>query len=772
MSVQGVWISSSGKIKMNQRISESPGAEVYTSPPPYSFSARWSRTRSSSEAAARHWEFISPLLETVSDPAIREEFHSIAQIPHEEEFAESLLNLGQRSETRRDFSTAMNCYTRLAQAAPTDGLRRRAQQRLEVLRGGGSFGAQVEFLSRQFVDQALDPAMLVGMGVAGATFQGVRLAAFTRLATTPAGGFLTRGLGARGLAWTVGFAAEFPAFTMSVRGVREAMGVSQDWSGEALRRDLLSSGLTLFALKGMGLAGETAMRRIAAGQPTGNAWIRFSGRALPQAAMFTGILGAHQAEAALGWRESTGLGASLVQSLAILLQFNVGGHLANGFPTPHFARTSYERLRDHPDLGALLTPQQPRVLTALATPEGVEMGHILMMAGDRSSSRPPPPFITMGGSDRTPIRETLSGESLEAFQALKTDMGQIEKDLVLLYSPRVQAESWGETARICAEKMDGIVLRARDIIAKNQPDAEELHFLHDISEDLQAISRHLRSGEASAAGESSHLPHVKSMEVQRFLTYLYGSANKLINFIDGTDSIVHPLNNLRYARTWLEKSLQIDLQIGDQTPADYPVFPYLRVDNGSFELPKANLTVAILGDRMGLRTSEVAQQGHEVLHFDPNLRYLQLAQRSIERWDREAKEQGRVLELKVHYIHHDGFGAPAKAEVVESYYPSILERIPPRSSPQRRTALDFFLQNALNNKLVANGSGFVISDRDDAITDLAQLIREDPSLRLLEVQRAQTQLPLVGGQGATSEKGEDLVSWLVYRRIISGASQP
>jgi len=171
--------------------------------------------------------------------------------------------------------------------------------------------------------------MLGSMALGSAVFQTTRLAVLSRLASSPAASFLTRGLGAQALAWGAGLALEIPAFSFSARGLHQTLGVSQDWSQSAITRDLLSNGLTLFLLKGFGAAGTSAIRRIET-RSAEISLLRLSRLALPQAAAFTGILASQVLETRLGLRPRRDAGNVLVDSLATLLQFHVGGRLLQG----------------------------------------------------------------------------------------------------------------------------------------------------------------------------------------------------------------------------------------------------------------------------------------------------------------------------------------------------------------------------------------------------------------------------------------------------------
>ncbi|MCE9625046.1 MAG: hypothetical protein K8R69_06280, partial [Deltaproteobacteria bacterium] len=264
------------------------------------------------------------LLRDAPSTASRDELNALASESDPLLAAEGLFSLAQRQEQAGQIEFAAEIYQSLSQSPTESPYQQRAHQRLEALSGRGAFGARFEVLSRNFASQASDPAMLGGMFLASAVFQTVRLATLSRLAASPSAGLLTRGLGARTLSWSAGFALEFPTFTLATRGIHQALGNPQDWSRRALGRDLLASGLTLFLLKSFGATGSALTRRFASGE---TALARFTTAAMPQASAFTGIFASHVLESRLGLRAHSDVGNILTDSFATLLQFHVGGRL-------------------------------------------------------------------------------------------------------------------------------------------------------------------------------------------------------------------------------------------------------------------------------------------------------------------------------------------------------------------------------------------------------------------------------------------------------------
>ncbi|MCE9626149.1 MAG: ATP-grasp domain-containing protein [Deltaproteobacteria bacterium] len=267
------------------------------------------------------------------DPAGLEELLSLGGESDANLFFEGLLAFGTRQEQANRLEIATSIYSIIQGQAET-GLGARARQRLGAVMGSGGGGARAEFLLRRLTQEACEPSALLAMGVAGMAFKVTRLAALSRLAATPTGNFLTRGFGARAIASLAGFAVEAPTFTLAGRLGNEALGRHQDWSGRALSRDIASSFLVLGAMKATGWATGAAFNRVHGINPLTGQATRLTGlsgvtqRLLPQAGMLSGILLGHRLEERFGLREHVDGATTLVDSLAMLLQFHVAGRLS------------------------------------------------------------------------------------------------------------------------------------------------------------------------------------------------------------------------------------------------------------------------------------------------------------------------------------------------------------------------------------------------------------------------------------------------------------
>ncbi len=258
----------------------------------------------------------SPTLKASLDPA---DFRSLESLRVESDPAllyEGLLHLGIHFEQADRLEVAATIFSGLSER-PLGTVSQRARAHLDAIQGRGSLGARAEFLLRRLSREASDPAMLVGMAGAQAIFSIARAALLSRLAASPTANFLTRGFGARALASVGAFSLEAPSFVAFTRVANAALGREQDWSGTALRREIAGSYLTLGALKLSGWGTGLAM-------PRSQSW---SAGLYRQAGIWGGIYLGHSLETRLGLRPQVDGATTLVDSLAMLLQFHVSGRL-------------------------------------------------------------------------------------------------------------------------------------------------------------------------------------------------------------------------------------------------------------------------------------------------------------------------------------------------------------------------------------------------------------------------------------------------------------
>ncbi len=284
-----------------------------------------------------------------------------------EMFFEGMLRLGMRLEAEDRFEAAAEVYSKIVGAglvsargtdvgsclssiqnpcsgrgqAPPLPIIQKSQKRLDAMAGVGSTGHRAEFLLRRLTREALEPSTLIGLGAASAAFKVTRLATLQRLIASPAANFFTRGFGARSASSLAGFGVEATVFPLATRAGSMALGRDLDWSPDQLGLELASSYVILGAMKlagwGAGLGGATGIPR----------------QTRLQLGMLGGILLGHRIEEAAGLRPRLDGATSFVDSLAMLLQFNVAGRL-----TGRLLGEDFHRFQQRLDLEQHLLPDR------------------------------------------------------------------------------------------------------------------------------------------------------------------------------------------------------------------------------------------------------------------------------------------------------------------------------------------------------------------------------------------------------------------------------
>ncbi|MFO1463775.1 MAG: hypothetical protein U1F66_08345 [bacterium] len=341
--------------------------------------------------------------------------------------AEGMLNFAQRQEREGHLEAAVEIYHEIMALPVGDELRARARGRLDAVLGRGAVGARAEFLLRRLAQEAAEPSSLLAMGLAGAAYRVTRLVTLSRLCLSPSANLLTRGLGARLVAGLAGFAVEAPVFTLSGRLAAEALGRDQDWSVAGLRRDLASSFLVLGALKFFGSLSGAAYRRFAGGAPVPS----LGQQAFQQAGMLSGILVGHGLERWAGLRRPVDGATTLVDSLVLLLQFNLAGSL-----TRHAFGEGFATWERGIDLQAEALASRPRLDLSRGVvwprPFQPAMAGVLGRTGSRVSEAGP----------RTPGLFAMTAVNPETGGAMGAEAGRLEApspEHILEYPPEVEA---------------------------------------------------------------------------------------------------------------------------------------------------------------------------------------------------------------------------------------------------------------------------------------------------------------------------------------------
>ncbi len=336
-------------------------------------------------------------------------------------FYAGLLNLGGRAARDGDSVLSGAIYQGLAEG-PAEirdsmpaALGRRALEEFNAMRGTGSAGRRFEYLARHFAREASDPAMLLGMGVAGTVFSATRLGVLSRLAARPAA-WWTRGFGA-GMAAS---AAAFPAEVLAFWGTTRVYGLAVRpetlrWDRASIGHELAGLGITLGCLKLFGAASGRLFDRAHGIDPvTGAAarlpaFTRFSRTAFQQLGTLGGIATGHYAEMRLGLRPQVSGDVFWTDALVTLLQFHVGGRLSHQVLGPRHAammqemalrtrglelpRAARGRTPLPPFGGVLATAGAEGIVGPRPAREGPSREHILEMSIRNPDEKGGPPAV-------------------------------------------------------------------------------------------------------------------------------------------------------------------------------------------------------------------------------------------------------------------------------------------------------------------------------------------------------------------------------------------
>lgn len=360
------------------------------------------------------------------------ELRALARESDPDLFCESLLSYGLRRESAGEIEAAARVYARVQEVAPGE-LSRRAARRLDAIVGRGAAGPRAEFLLRRLADEASDPAALFAMGTAVTVFRLARLASLARLSASPAANLFTRGFGARAAASLAGFALEAPTFTFAGRLANQALGREQDWAPGAVGRDLASSYLVLGGLKLAGWASGAAYRGVA-----GSAGALREGplqNLFQQGGMLGGILLGHHLEERIGLRPAQAGATTLVDSMAMLLQFHVAGRLSRHAFGERLAARELELEARHrglesfaahpPRWAAELLAGPPLAMAALGP---VAEGRLepLRMQATRFPPSPAPAYenyhFPPGGKGQTPPRLSYGETERRLWAGMETEL--------------------------------------------------------------------------------------------------------------------------------------------------------------------------------------------------------------------------------------------------------------------------------------------------------------------------------------------------------------
>ncbi|MDL1873484.1 hypothetical protein FBR05_14985, partial [Deltaproteobacteria bacterium PRO3] len=404
-------------------------------------------------------------------PAQARELEALGRETDPEIFYRDLMNFGRRLEAAQP-ELAAELYSAVLQEAPAVGalregpLRTRAQEGLDAILGCGALGPRAEVLLRRLTREALEPSTLFAMGAAGAVYRMTRLTALRGLLQLPPG-LLTRGPGLKGAAALAGFALEAPAFALGAKLGGAALGRGQDWRGETFGREVASSYLVLGGLKLAGWGGGAAYRRFAA--PVGAVREGPLQTLFQQGALLTGIQVGHALEERLGLRPRLDGATTLVDSLALLLQFHIAGALSR----PLFGK-SFDAWQRGLDLQAELSGPpvkpalSPRLAWALSLEPQVRARELnILMEGEQGGPPSPPIIRGRRGSDPPPDEGVIGRDAQRWGAAQGRDAESIR--LAALLAARLRVELWNALNLRIEGQVAGAIARRRELLVRLLP---------------------------------------------------------------------------------------------------------------------------------------------------------------------------------------------------------------------------------------------------------------------------------------------------------------
>ncbi|MCC6273573.1 MAG: sigma-70 family RNA polymerase sigma factor, partial [Deltaproteobacteria bacterium] len=484
-------------------------------------------------------------------------------------FYEGLLAFGAGRERAGRLDLAAEIYAEVAAAAGPESAAR-ARRCLDAATGRGAAGPRAEFLLRRFAREASDPAMLAGMGTAGAVFRLTRLAVLGRLAAAPGAGLFSRGFGARALASLAGFALEAPAFTLATKAAGGILGRDQDWSGGVLARELASSYLVLGGLKVAGWGSGAAYRRFAG--PVGAVRERPLRTLFQQTGMLGGILLGHAAEERLGLRPHVDGATTLVDSLAMLLQFHVAGRLGRSAFGEGFA--TWERSLD---LQSEILASRPRFES---TPT------LASVLGPR------PAFAAMMSA--TPAEELLGGAGSEAPLPRESAIRPAPPRPAVERAESPSAE--GGLRRLLAEAAPLTETQKRELILRIQ------------SGDRSAADALIRSDIRFVANRARHYARVFGLQGQDYLDLVQEGCRSLVKTAERFD-LSRSNKFLTYASWWVRADLTryiLDHMQDIRVPAHRSeMLRTLRREIAELRREGADYGIAELAERLDLTERQV-----------------------------------------------------------------------------------------------------------------------------------------------------------------------
>ncbi len=446
--------------------------------------------------------------------------------------------MGLQAEASQNLALAQSVYEEVVSRHP-DGLwGRRAQTRLDLISGSGPLGERVEWSTHRLVDQVTDVGVLAGLGIGSYGFHWAR-------------GSLLRFLGtesfrARALANIGGFVTEVPSMVLATRTIHHFIPPAGGATGLSLSQEMGHMALTLLALR---TAGGLTHRALG---PWRNS--SFGSTALPQLAMFNGILAMRSLEIQLGWAETQNADAFLVDSLAILIQFNA---MARMLPLP---KSSLGQPRSHRRIQGpefLQVPQFAGASSMVASPRiSVFDGMLLAMSQRPTSSAPPPRLTEVSSPAHRPTRSgvQLRGDRAEYGPVFKS-LSLLDQELHDFYGKGVlHRGDWRNHSLSALHRTQECLLWLDDVYQVQNPGKGSMphlqQLIREIGESHRLLSRY------TPDSSTSYLTGQRAELVEAFLRHQYEVPNKTINFFNGDATLPDVIQSARLSRLALQDFME------------------------------------------------------------------------------------------------------------------------------------------------------------------------------------------------------------------------
>lgn len=596
---------------------------------------------------------------------------------------------------RRQFRSASLVYQVLESKSSPQVVQSLAGRRLAILQGQGNLGNHLEFLSGQFLDQFTDPGLFMGMLAAGWASRSVSWGVGRLL-----GG---RSLSAGTLVWGLGFGAEVPAFALTVRGVHQLQGQAQDWSPQALREDLLRTGLTLLFLKSSAALGQFSVNGLIRGATAPSAFTRFSTQAIPQAAIYTGLLGSHALEQQLDLSLSSQ--HPFLDSLVTLLHFKMAGNLLHVWMPQGPVNTFKDTFR--PGFFSFITPEGVRVNPGYPYLSKME-------GGGRSGS---------GYAPEAPINFKP-----REFLALRTRFSQVEFGFGRPFMEPKETPLWFNQSRSLCLQLRHILNLTRQSLENHPHQAGYDPEIAKTVAELDAMISLMHAPKISTP------PPFSDTKVTDFFEAIYKIPNVMVNFINSGEMgrlnvaysfSVRARGHLQdifgthgptLSKSQIQELVTPRMMLDLQDPAsEGPPSPYQWTKDGSRstkEIPARDHRVFLVGNTEGVRQELFDNQRLLLLHSQlPRVR-----------------KTGQLSSASRYQLFPRNEGDPKD----QDRRPDYLEAYDWVPLPMLQGAQGELLMDALVSTLRPGGVGFLVHSDPRALLRMEELLTQHQMGDVLE----------------------------------------